>query len=681
MHRLDQDGSSERLKVLADELLAEKRQSFLAKGTEVERLHAWLLLDDPELVGDPVLLADERNMCTGAEHPVELGEELFAHTDKVEPEVLDVLADALVVRALALEHPADAGTLLAHWMQFHPGWNLVDREIQAWRWAARPEMAFKALDKALTSGLNPEHAPAGAEDLLVRLALESGQPNLAFDVAQRRYLAAPAADQPALLRRLVELASLSDRTPQACALISAHLQHLPFHALPLAEAIALQHQGKAFANEAARAEYERYAAAMARWQEWDDHGSIAFETWLRLAILDHEEAWSRIPALQEQLFREDDFALVLADRIAAGKQLEREPALAAILLDQGLTEDAIVHYRNAARREADPSSIHTQLARIYQQSGEWEKAMESFGEVLKVDPNNAEAAKGRAFDLARLHRYEEACTAYIALARGLPEDAEVQETCATLCDSLGYAEKSLEASRRLLACKGHVSTVEDYMSLAEQCRFLGDSAGQVAVLRDGLTQAPQSSRLRITLAQALSDTNAHDEAVALLIDASLRDDPAALDLLISEAMQTASGSITAAEIFIAALPSCLDKAPEVKLRLAYLFDFVGLADESDRLVAELQGNSHYRLNHVWHNLAKVCMAFDDANHAESFELLHLGALGGKDSTSWELLGDIYTAEARTSEASIAYNKAIEFMAPTTIPAGLKLRHLTQAKVF
>ncbi|MDB6137200.1 MAG: hypothetical protein JWO94_272, partial [Verrucomicrobiaceae bacterium] len=110
VHRLDQDGSAARLNVITTERLT-SQQSALMQGTDREKLHAWLLLDDAQVRDDAALLADRRNMCATTSSPVELGEELFAHLEGLSPKVVDVLADALANRALALENPAEAGRL------------------------------------------------------------------------------------------------------------------------------------------------------------------------------------------------------------------------------------------------------------------------------------------------------------------------------------------------------------------------------------------------------------------------------------------------------------------------------------------------------------------------------------------------------------------------------------------
>lgn len=680
VHRLDQDGQTARLKQIAEEHLAEQAPAVPVPQTDREKMSAWLGAADASVLEDPAIQADRKNMCAVTETPMEVAAELLAHANSVEPALFDSLIDSLVKRSIALGRPADGASLLTKWFSIHPSWSIASRQIQVWRWAVRSDEALKALDTALAAGLDPAGKPAGIEDLRVRLALESNQPNLAFDIVIKSYGTASEAEKPAILRRLVELASAGDRTTEASHIIAEHFKLMPFQTCALDKALAMISTNKAFPDKDAQLDYQQYASAMARWQEWAGRGDLAFDTWMRLAMLGDEEAWGRVVDLQDELLRGDDFALLLEDRIASGRNLDKEPMLATILLDEGRTEAAVSHLEASAKRATDPLPIQKQLARIHQQLGDWEKSLAAFEKSLALAPKDVESQKGRAFALVRMSRYEEGCQAWLALSRQAVDDVEAQETCAALCDSLGMQKEAAEATQRLLSCTARVSMPDEHLELAANFHQLDDEAAEVSTLKAAFAKFPNSTSIRLTLAQTLTDAGAHDEAVRLLADSSVRENPAAIELLISEAAESSTVPANI-ELFSGTPPACLSELPELQLKLAFLFDKWGRTKDSEHIIASLHKNSRFSETSVWHDLAKLSLATGDLARAESFETLHLTAMGGKDCQAWELLGDIFASQERTNEAAGAYKKAVQVLLPSPSTPERPQQQVTQARGF
>ena len=377
--------------------------------------------------------------------------------------------------------------------------------------------------------------------------------------------------------------------------------------------------------------------------------------------------------------RHHDFAEVLAYRIERGMSLDKRKLLADLLTDEGALDNALVHYAAAAAQSTDPISALRPIARIHQQSGEWEQAISTFDEVLRYLPHDAEARKARAFALVRLHRYEEARQAYVSLAAALPEDAELQETCASLCDSLGYEVEARTAAQRLLACPTRTATPEEHLELADRYRVADDQAGLINTLRTGLNHFPSSSRLRFSLAESVAGQGNHDEAVQLLAHDSMRNNPAAMELLVTEAMEASNATVACA--FLGnEVPSCMNSLPESRLRLAFLFEREGRAVLGGKVVDELLHHAAFRQTPVWLELGRLSLDFGSTERAESFITLYLASSGSTDSKAWELLGDIYKAANRDDEALTAYRKAVEVLRPVTIskpdPAPLKVSQAT-----
>lgn len=679
VNRLDKDGQVERLKALADEALSTEDVVTETPKTDRERLRAWLTNPDSAVRNDPAVQADQKIMCAITEKPLEVAAELVANAGQIDRDLFTYLADALARRALGLQKPSEAGWILTEWFKLEPSWDLANRAVESWRWGRHSDQALKVLGLALQANLDSSGAPPRLDDLRVKLALESSQPNLAFDIELARYNTSSEDERPERLRRLVELANSGDRTTEASHLIAEHLKQVPFHLASIPEAIALARNGEAFSSASEENCYRDYAAAMARWQEWSNHGPDAINTWLHLAILDHQEGWTRSLDLYEDVLRQRDFAKVLAYRIERGMSLEKQKLLADLLTESGDLETALTHYTATADQSTDPVPSLRPIARIHQQAGDWEKTISTFSEILRYLPDDVEARKGTAFALVRLHRYDEACKLYTSLAAALPEDAELQETCASLCDSLGYELEARTAIQRLLACTTRTATPEEHLELADRFRVADDQAGLIKTLRTGLHLFPSSSRLRFSLAESVAAQGSHDEAVQLLAHETLRSNPAALELLISEAMEATNSSL-ACTFLGDQVPPCLASLPASRLRLAFLLEREGHALAGSKIIDQLLHQSTFRQTTVWLALGRLSLDFGSTERAESFITLYLASIGSTDSKAWELLGDIYKAANREDEALTAYRKAVEVLRPVTInktePAPLKVSQAT-----
>lgn len=657
--RLGKDGHFERLKAMADEDKAVE----VVPTTDEAKMKTWIESREAADLEDTDLIAQQKILCSITERPVSVGDELFKGSKRLDPDLFAELVEDLARRALGLQRPAEAGQLLSRLNQAAPTWELTSRAMQAWRWGVRSDEALKTLDAALAAGLDRTTVPEDIDSLRETLALESNQPNIAFDIVLKKYRAAAPAKRMPLLRRLLDLANAGDRTTEASNLIAEYLAKVPFHTCTLDEAISLVQSNKAFVDAQSEADYREYATSFAHWREWDGHAEQAIDTWFRLALLSHNEAWERCKDIAEDVLRMDDFTKVLAFRIEHGLSKNDEAQLAGLLLDQGRVEEALEHYQSAAEHAPNPTTALRAIARIHQQACEWEAAIAAFDRLLEWESNDLEAGKSRAFALVRLGRYEEAHTSYVSLAAAHPEDAEVQQTCAALCDSLGYADDARAATLRALKLPHNDASPEDFLELAANCRATGAAADEVATLRAGLEHFASSHRLRISLAESLGAQGQHDEAVKLLSHESLRDDPAAMDLLVSEGMDMTNGEPVAAFLHDA-VPACFSAVPEAQLRVGFLLEHVHHEEQASTVMASLLRNSSFRADDTWRRLGEQCLDAGDSARAESFITLYLASAGANDGKAWELLGDIYQSLDRAEEALTAYRKAVEVIRPS-----------------
>ncbi len=661
--RWDKDGDVARLKEFTKKALEDQRG--LMAQTDVQRMRAWLH-DYEQDAPDAAVVEEMRIMCTVTDAPAEVGNELVLSTAKITGEPFRTCMEALVRRALGMERPAEAGLLLTQLCHRMPKWETAMRAVQAWRWAVRPDEALKELDLAVADGLKEQECPEAFNELRIKLALESNQPNIAFDIVLRQYQTAPLTQRASLLHRVVEMANTGDRTTEAAALVAAYLANLPYHSTSMDEAIKAVQTGHAFARPADEAVYREYATLLARWAEWGNRGDESFDLWLHLALLDSDEAWERVQDLYLDVERQDEFAKLLSFRISKGLSTDKVQLLADLLAEAGRLDEAVEQYHKALPGLTNPVPAHRWLARVYQEMGRWDDSMAEFGIVLQAQPADAEAQKGRAYALVRLHRYEEACTAYVKVAREQPEDADLQETCAGLCDSLGRIDETCAATKRLLACPGRPTTPEDYLELADQYRLADHENDFIDTLRTALKRYPDTLRIRITLAEALGQNGEHDEAVRLLALESLRSNGEAMDLLINEAMEAQDTAL--AETFLGwKVPDCLHDLPVTLMKLASLFDHLNRPELSTSIIAGLLNDFRFRQGDTWLTLGRMCLDAGEETKAESFATLYLSSSGANNSKGWELLGDIYQSEERTAEAMAAYSKAVEVVHGPAVP--------------
>ena len=338
--RLHKDGNVDRLREIHQRSQEDQLEAkAVAAQDDCHRVREWLSTlgnDNPEV------LEQIKSVCAATDTPAELGRELIASGSRLDGKAFDWCVEALARRALGMEQPEDAGFLLTQLNNRAPTWDRTMRAVQAWRWAVRPDEALKTLDLAIADGLKEQDCPEPASALRLKLALESNQPNLAFDILLMQYRTAVGADRITLLHRLVELANAGDRTAEAYPVVADYLATIPFQISTMDQAVEMVRNGRAFASAADEACYREYATLLARWQEWAGHGDKAVDTWFHLALLGSDEAWARSQELYDDVLRQEDFAKLLSFRISKGLDEDKVLMLAGLLVDAGHIDEAIL---------------------------------------------------------------------------------------------------------------------------------------------------------------------------------------------------------------------------------------------------------------------------------------------------------------------------------------------------
>ncbi len=669
LRRHGADGDSSSVKEMAEEARKDKGVVDAAAATDLEKLKLWLDNDDSSVLTDPAILMDTVNMCAASEQPLELMEELLKH-DAVPDDLRQALLEGMAKGAIGRggEKNIETGAaILSRLCRLQPSWPLAGRAVEAWLWSGNARGASAIMEFMAVAVAPAEGAPADLLDRRIQLAMASGQPDVAFAAAKDAYMAAVGEARPALLHRALDLAQHTSSSADAGTLMQHHLSSIPFHTVPLGDAVTLVRDRKAFATADAQQEYLAYADKYARlvWAE-EKGGPLAFEVFLRMSLLGDDVAWEICEKMRDDLLRDDAFALVLRERIAAGQSTDREALLADLLAAQGETREAVNHYRSMLgheRGEWERWTLLEKYAEVLMETGDYAGAAGAHAEILKNQPSAYSSHKHLGFCFVRMGRYDEARKAYAAASVHLPEDELLQNCYASLCESTGHFSEAITARYRILNAPHHNTLPDDFLEISDSCRILGDTAQQIAVLEQGLKRFPASPRLRFVLAESCAAGDRHARAIELLAHETLRNDPAAMELLISEATITPDPGVALAFLGDKA-PACFREQPVQLLRLAFLYEQTQRVEAAETIFQGLLGNTRLRENGTFQLLAKTSLEYGDANRAEIFQSAHLQlAAASRDSKSWRLMGDIYSAQQRPDKAGEAYQKAVAYIIP------------------
>jgi len=85
-----------------------------------------------------------------------------------------------------------------------------------------------------------------------------------------------------------------------------------------------------------------------------------------------------------------------------------------------------IEYYQRALRVRDDANVRTDLGIAYKESGQQEKALETFRAVERANPGQWQAVYNEVVVLAEMRRFDEARSRFAALRQLRPGDAEVQ---------------------------------------------------------------------------------------------------------------------------------------------------------------------------------------------------------------------------------------------------------------
>lgn len=180
----------------------------------------------------------------------------------------------------------------------------------------------------------------------------------------------------------------------------------------------------------------------------------ATEEFQKLTELDPNDvtAWVILGQLQDASGNRDAAAKSLDKALAVDP--ENEDALvnrARLYAESGDAKKAAELSQRAADKNPSVASW-VRLAESYEQLKEWELAAEAVKKALSMNPANAEALRrALAFYMTTARRYEDAADAFGDVVKDNPEDAEAWLTLSQLRLQLGDLPKAREAAEKALA--------------------------------------------------------------------------------------------------------------------------------------------------------------------------------------------------------------------------------------
>jgi tetratricopeptide (TPR) repeat protein len=177
----------------------------------------------------------------------------------------------------------------------------------------------------------------------------------------------------------------------------------------------------------------------------------------------------------------------------------------------GSNEEALVHFRAAARLLPDSLQYRTNLAKALVEAGQAGEAIETYEAVLKSRPDSPSSMQQLAEIHAAAGNYEQALPLLTRAAEIAPNKADLQEEVGFALEKTGRTEAAKEAYQRALEADPKAALGRS--RLAEMIFTEGRKDEAVQMVRTGLQQNPQSPELHRSLGSLLERSGNVREAI------------------------------------------------------------------------------------------------------------------------------------------------------------------------
>ena len=129
----------------------------------------------------------------------------------------------------------------------------------------------------------------------------------------------------------------------------------------------------------------------------------------------------------------------------------RHDAVAALYLDDGQFDQAVVHFRRSLALNPAPASTHYNLGYALSVRGRQAEAAAEFSEALRIDPDYAQAHNNLGAALQLLGRTDDALAHFRRAVALRPDNIEARVNLAQLLSALGLAADAAGEFQRVLA--------------------------------------------------------------------------------------------------------------------------------------------------------------------------------------------------------------------------------------
>jgi tetratricopeptide (TPR) repeat protein len=195
--------------------------------------------------------------------------------------------------------------------------------------------------------------------------------------------------------------------------------------------------------------------------------------------------------------------------------------LGALVLEEGRTDEAIAHFREAIRVRPTYDLAHDDLGLALVKAGKLEEAISHFQEAIRIKPDSAQAHDDLGMALTKAGRLEEALAHFRQAREGKPDDAGLDARTAMVLvklDRIPEAEELLERAIRVGA-----DTFDAHCALGTALQLVGRLPEAAEHCNRALEMKPDSPLALTCVGQALGRMGRQAEACASLEKAAKLD--------------------------------------------------------------------------------------------------------------------------------------------------------------
>ena len=172
--------------------------------------------------------------------------------------------------------------------------------------------------------------------------------------------------------------------------------------------------------------------------------------------------------------------------------------LAAILVKEGKTEDAVQEYKAVLKQNPNLAEARMQLATLFEAGGNYRGAAEQYEEILAINPTFVPAANNLAWYLAE-HTEDigEALRLALVASSGAPDDPNVADTVGWIHYKRGSHDLALSRFRQAAQVLSDNPTILYHLALAQVASGKKDAAigtlTKALALKKEFPEAPQAA--------------------------------------------------------------------------------------------------------------------------------------------------------------------------------------------